>query len=141
MRNCSRSIFKLSRVATRPSLCEGFCDIKAQIFLNLGQMAGKTLFTAWHIINYDVTKVQYTDDVKTGNSIIVEISLKYYPYQILLAFSGQIFAGQTFAGQTFSSRTFSSRTFACQTFAGQTFAGQTFAGRTFAPLGKNEKLE
>ena len=26
-------------------------------FLNLGQMAGKTLFTAWHIINYDVKKV------------------------------------------------------------------------------------
>ena len=24
---------------------------------NLGQMAGKTLFTAWHIIDYDVTKV------------------------------------------------------------------------------------
>ena len=24
---------------------------------NLGQMAGKTLFTAWHSIDYDVTKV------------------------------------------------------------------------------------
>ena len=26
-------------------------------FLILGQMAGKTLFTAWHIIDYDITKV------------------------------------------------------------------------------------
>ena len=41
-------------------------------FLNLGQMAGKTLFTAWHIINYDVTKVLCTDDVKTDNSILVK---------------------------------------------------------------------
>ena len=44
-------------------------------FLNLGQMAGKTLFTAWHSIDYDITKVLSTHEVKTIHSLLVIISL------------------------------------------------------------------
>ena len=42
-------------------VCTAFDTVhrRTKGFLKLGQMAGKTLFTAWHIINYDVTKVVY----------------------------------------------------------------------------------
>jgi len=50
---------------------------------NLGQMAGKTLFTAWHSTDYENTKVSCSDVVKPCHSILLELSLPNHQYYLI----------------------------------------------------------
>jgi len=58
-------------------------DRRTMIFFSLGRMASETLFTAWHSIDYDITKVSYSDDVKPLYSILLELFLAKHPHYFI----------------------------------------------------------